>query len=71
MFFIPMAFMLIVTITSLCQTIINNFKNISANTDAVWSGVRLVIAVLLVILAIVITIDSIKTLIRQRKEKQA
>ncbi len=71
MFFIPMAFMLIVTITSLCQTIINNFKNISANTDAVWSGVRLVIAVLLVILAIVITIDSIKTLITQRKEKKA
>lgn len=70
MFFLPMAFMLIVTLTSLCQTIMKNFGNVTAGTDPVWSVIRLVISVLLVVLAVVIAFDSVKTLAGQ-KQKQA
>lgn len=69
MFFIPMAFMLIVTLTSLCQTIMTNVKNISAGIEAGWSGIRVGISVLLVVLAVVIAFDSVKTLTKQSKEK--
>ncbi len=70
MFFLPMAFMLIVTLTSLCQTIMKNFGNVTAGTDPVWSVIRLVISVLLVVLAVVIAFDSVETLAGQ-KQKQA
>lgn len=69
MFFIPMAFMLIVTLTSLCQTIMTNVKNISAGIEAGWSGIRVGISVLLVVLAVVIAFDSVKALTKQGKEK--
>jgi len=69
MFFIPMAFMLIVTITSLCQTILKNFGNVTAGADPMWSAIRLVISILLVALAIVIAVDSVKTLAEQGKKK--
>lgn len=69
MFFIPMAFMLIVTLTSLCQTIFKNFANVTSGTDPMWSVIRLVISALLVILAVVIAVDSVKTLAKQSKEK--
>lgn len=68
MFFIPMAFMLIVTVTSLVQTIIKNFGNITAGLEAGWSVARLAISLLLVVLAIVIAIDSVKTLAAQSKK---
>ena len=70
MFFIPMAFMLIVTITSLCQTIFKNFGNVTAGADTMWSGIRLVISILLVVLAIVIAVDSVKTLAEQGKNRK-
>lgn len=69
MFFIPMTFMLIVTVTSLCLTIRTNVMNIMASTDPVWSGIRLVISILLIVLAIVIAVDSVKTLASQKKEQ--
>ena len=69
MFFIPMAFMLIVTLTSLFQTIFKNFANVTSGTDPMWSVIRLVISALLVILAVVIAVDSVKTLAKQSKEK--
>lgn len=69
MFFIPMAFMLIVTITSLCQTIFKNFGNVTAGADPMWSVIRLVISVLLVVLAVVIAVDSVKTLAEQGKNQ--
>lgn len=68
MFFIPMAFMLVVTLTSLCQTIMTNLGNITAGADPVWSAIRLVISILLVVLAIVIAIDSVKALVKQSKK---
>lgn len=69
MFFIPMAFMLIVTLTSLCMTVKTNLGNITTGADPMWSVIRLVISILLIVLAVVIAIDSIKTLVKQSKEK--
>lgn len=71
MFFIPIAFMLIiVTLTSLCLTIKTIVGYIAASADYVWSAVRLVISILLVVLAVVIAIYSAKELVKQAKEKQ-
>ncbi len=68
MFLLPMAFMLIVTICSLIFTIKSNFAAVTAGGAVVWPAVRLVIAVLLVILAIVLAIDGVKTLVSQKKQ---
>lgn len=70
MFLVPMAFMLIVTITSLCLTIKSNFAGILAGADGVgWCYIRLVISVLLIVLAAVLAVDGIKTLTGQSKKK--
>jgi len=69
MFYIPMAFMLVVTITSLCFTIKSNVAAISLGGAGVsWCYIRTVIAVLLVILAVVLAVDGIKTLMKQDKK---
>ena len=62
MFIIPMFFMLVVTIVSLIQTIINNL------TKAVdmWNYIRGGIAILLVVLAVILAIDGVKTLQAQK-----
>lgn len=68
MFFIPMAFMLVVTITSLCFTLKSNILGIMTGAEGtVWFVVRTVIAALLVILAIILAYDGIKTLSAQKK----
>ena len=68
MFYIPMAFMLVVTITSLCFTLKTNFAGISAGGDGVtWCVIRAVIAALLIVLAVILTIDGIKTIAGQKK----
>ena len=70
MFLIPMAFMLVVTLTSLCLTIKSNFAGILAGADGVvWCYIRLVISVLLIVLAAVLAVDGIKTLTGQSKKK--
>ena len=46
-----MVFMLIVTITSLVQTLIANFKGLGAGVGIGWCVARIVLAGLLVILA--------------------
>lgn len=72
MFLIPMAFMLIVTITSLCFTLKTNIGAIMAGGDAMgWSIIRAVIAALLVVLAIILAIDGVKTLSNQKNGKTA
>jgi len=70
MFYIPMVFMLIVTVTSLIQTIIRNITVLSAGVtpDFGWSLVRTVIAILLVVLALILAADSVRTMVRQKKE---
>ena len=68
MFYIPMTFMLIVTITSLCFTIKTNLAGIAAGGAGVaWCYVRGIIAALLVVLAIILAVDSIKTMSGQKK----
>ena len=70
MFFIPMAFMLVVTITSLIFTIKSNFTAIIAGgTGLGWCYIRAIFATLLVILAIVLTIEGINTIKKQFKNK--
>ena len=68
MFLFPMAFMLIVTITSLCFTLKANFAGITAGGEGVtWCWVRAVIAALLVILAVILAIDGVKKMEKQKK----
>ena len=69
MFYIPMVFMLVVTITSLIQTIISKVKAFGG--DDGWVYVQAIIAILLVILAIVLAIMAFKTLLGQRGKKAA
>ncbi len=69
MFFIPMGFMLIVTIVSLCFTLKSNITNVMSATDPVWSVIRIVISALLVVLAVILAIDGIKTLAKTDKKK--
>ena len=67
MFYVPMCFMLVVTITSLCQTI---YAKLTGVID-VWAIVQAVIAILLVVLAVILTVDSFKTLAAQKKAAPA
>ncbi len=71
MFLFPMAFMLIVTLTSLVFTIITQVGLITSGTDVTWGIVRGVIAVLLIILAIDLVVEGVKTLSKQAKAKKA
>ena len=71
MFIIPMVFMLLVTLTSLVFTIITQVGLITSGTDVTWGIVRGVIAVLLIILAIDLVVEGVKTLSKQAKAKNA
>lgn len=62
MFFIPMAFMLVVTIFSLIQTIIAKIYAIQAGTDLGWNIALVTLAILLIILAVVLAIDGVRSL---------
>ncbi len=68
MFLFPMAFMLVVTITSLGFTLKTNFAGISAGGAGVsWCYVRAVISALLIILAVILAADGVKTMAKQKK----
>ena len=71
MFLFPMAFMLIVTLTSLVFTIITQVNLITSGADVTWGIVRGVIAVLLIILAIDLVIEGVKALSKQSKAQPA
>lgn len=67
MFLIPMAFMIVVTICSLCVTVKNQVGIIAAG-GADWGPyAQAILAVLLVILAIFLVIEGIQTLSKQKK----
>lgn len=70
MFYIPMVFMLAVTLTSLCMTIQQKFIAISAGGDIFAAAIQLVIALFLLVLAVILTIKGTKTLINANKEKK-
>ena len=65
MFFIPMCFMLVVTVVSLIQTIIDK---VTAGGD-IWNYIQALIAVLLVVLAIVLAVIAFRTLVDQADRK--
>ena len=68
MFLFPMAFMLIVTIVSLCQTIMTNFNTAMAGTgETMWCWIRAGIGTLLVILAIVLAVEGVQTIAGKKK----
>jgi carbon starvation protein len=71
MFYIPMVFMLIVTICSLIQTILGKIKAVGAGEADVWTYVQAILAVLLVVLALVLAVYSFANLAKQKKEKNA
>ena len=67
MFFIPMFFMLIVTICSLLLTIKTNLGAIGAEGAGSWPIVRLVLAVLLIVLSLILAVKAVKTISGQKK----
>ena len=70
MFFIPMVFMLVVTLTSLCFTIKSNLAGAMAGGEGVvWMWVRAIIAILLVVLAVILAVEGIRTISSQKKNK--
>ena len=72
MFYFPMFFMLIVTLTSLVFTIKAQFVGIAAGGKGVaWFYVRAIIAILLVVLAIVLVVEGIQALSRNSKKAAA
>ena len=72
MFYFPMFFMLIVTLTSLVFTIKAQITGIMAGGEGVvWCYVRGIIGVLLVILAIDLVVEGIRALGRNKKAAQA
>ena len=72
MFYFPMFFMLIVTLTSLVFTIKAQVAGIIAGGEGVvWFYIRGIIGVLLVILAIDLVVEGVKALSAQKKQKAA
>ena len=70
MFYFPMCFMLIATITALCFTIVKGFGAIAAG--AAWGTYFQVIwSIALVVLAVILAVMSLKTLAAQAKAKKA
>lgn len=71
MFLIPMAFMMVVTISSLCVTVKNQIGIISAG-GADWGPyAQTVLAILLIVLAVVLVIEGIQTLFGKKKNTKA
>ena len=73
MFFFPMAFMLVATLTSLCMTIINKFKGLAAGTleGPMWGHYfQLVFAIAMVVLAVILIIEGLNTFRRQATNKE-
>ena len=69
MFLFPMAFMLVVTVVSLIQTVTTNVKNAMAGAGEVfWCWTRAGIGTLLVILAVVLAIEGVQTIAKYAKK---
>ena len=62
-----MAFMIIVTLTSLIMTVIAKLNAIAAGGADIAVWLQLVFGALLVILAIFLVIEGVQTLVKQKK----
>lgn len=72
MFYIPMVFMLVVTLTSLCQTLYAKSLVLMAGTgDLFAAGVQAVLSAILFILAIILAVKGAKTIFGKKKTSQA
>ncbi len=69
MFYIPMCFMLIATLTSLVMTVYNKIVLIGAGGAAWGDWFQLIFAAAMVVLAVILAIEGIQTLSRQAKQK--
>ncbi|MEA4815526.1 MAG: carbon starvation protein A [Lachnospiraceae bacterium] len=68
MFIFPMAFMLVATISALVITFINNVKKLSSGAGTMSAeGLQILFIVLLIILAVNLSIEGIKTLYTKKK----
>ena len=71
MFLIPMAFMIVVTISSLALTVKNQIGIISAG-GADWGPyAQTILGILLIVLAVVLVIEGVQTLKNQKAKKAA
>lgn len=71
MFYFPMAFMLAVTLTSLCMTIVNKVSALATAGPALGTILQLIIAVLLVILAVILAIKGVRVIASKKSAKAA
>ena len=69
MFLIPMAFMIIVTITSLALTVKNQIGMIAAGGADWGPWAQTILGILLIFLAIILVIEGVQTLSRQKAAK--
>ncbi|MCD7734471.1 MAG: carbon starvation protein A [Clostridiales bacterium] len=70
MFYIPMCFMLIATLTSLVMTVYNKIVLIGAGGAAWGDWFQLIFAAAMVVLAVILAIEGIQTLSSQAKAKK-
>ena len=68
MFLLPMAFMMVVTISSLCITVKNQVGIIMKGTADWGPYAQAILAVLLIVLAIILVIEGIQTLFGKNKK---
>ena len=70
MFYFPMAFMMVVTICSLVQTVTNRFGKIMAGAEGVDWGTyaQAILGTLLIILALVLAWEGIQTIFFKKKK---
>lgn len=71
MFYIPMIFMLVVTLFSLAQTITAKFRIIAAVGPTTAPVVQLVLALVLFVLAIVLAVEGCQTIFGKKKPANA
>ncbi len=71
MFYFPMAFMLVVTLTSLCLTIWSKIVAIAAGTVTLGNVLQLVIGVLLVIMAVLLAVKGCRVIFGKKGAKAA
>lgn len=68
MFLFPMAFMLIVTLTSLVFTFKSNITALTGGTGDVFSAIRAILCALLFVLALVLAVEGVQTISKYNKK---
>ena len=68
MFIIPMVFMLVATITSLCMTVINKIKVVAAGAAPWGDWFQMLFAAAMVILALFLVVEGVQTFKKQMKK---